>query len=455
MTEIKTTVTNIESDKVKLEAEVPAEEVRKQFDSTVKTLSKDVKIPGFRPGKIPRQVVISRFGKEAIMSQMLQEALPGWYEQAVQSANIKPVGQPDIDFDELEDENDSYSFTAEINIPPRPKVGKYTGIEIAKDVVEVKDEEINEQIDQMRRRVAALTTVEGRTCNKGDFVVIDFAGSVDGEQLEGGTAKDYMLELGSGSFIPGFEDQIEGMEPGQSKELKLNFPDDYRPEELAGKEVVFDVGLKEVKERELPAADDEFAAENSEFDTIAELREDIRERFLKAREEAAEQVFRARVVSRVAADAEVEIPDPMIDARAHELEIDFISQLQSRGLTADDYMKQPDEDREKFRERFNEQAVASVRQELVLNAIADIEEVVVADDEVEQEIRETAEHTGQDPEELIEKTRESHHTETIREGLRRRKVMNLIAEKAIPVLKKAGQDTDGEKEEEPKKIITP
>ncbi|RJQ42409.1 MAG: trigger factor [Gaiellales bacterium] len=455
MAEIRTSVTNLEDDKVRLEAQVPAAEVKKQVDSTIRSLGRDVKIPGFRAGKIPRQVIVSRFGLEAVMSQALQDALPGWYEQAVMQANIKPVGQPDIEFDEIEDEDSDYTFSAEISIPPRPKVGKYTGLEVEKDVAEVKDDEVEAQIDDMRRRVAALRTVEGRACASGDFVVIDFTGSVEGEPLEGGAAKDYMIELGSGTFIPGFEEQIEGMEQGQSKKLTLTFPEDYRPEDLAGREVVFDVEMKEIKERELPGADDDFASENSEFDTIAELREDIRSRFLKAREDAAEQVFRARVVSRVAADAEVEIPDPMIDSRAHELEIDFINQLQSRGLTADDYMSQPDEEREKFRERFREQAVASVRQELVLNAIADIEEIEVGDGEVEQEIRETAEYTGQDPEKLIEKTRESHHLETIREGLRRRKVMDLLAGKAIPVLKKAGQDAGEEKEEEPKKIITP
>lgn len=455
MTELTTKVTNLESDKVKLEVEVPAEEVRKQVDAAIRSLGQDVRIPGFRPGKIPRQVIISRFGKEAILSQALQDALPNWYEEAVLSASIKPVGQPDIEFDPLEDEESAYAFSAEIGVPPRPKVGKYTGIEVEKEVASVDDSEVEAQLDQMRTRVAALKAVEGRPCQTGDFVVIDFSGVIGGEPLEGGAAKDYMLELGSGTFIPGFEEQIEGMEQGQSKELTLTFPDDYRPEEMAGEEVVFDVTMKEVKERELPAADDDFAAENSEFDTIAELREDIRSRFLKAREDAAEQVFRSRVVSRIAADAEVEIPEPMIDSRAHELEIDFISQIQSRGLTADDYMNQPDEDREKLRERFREQAQASVRQELVLNAIADTEEIKVTDEEVEQEIRETAEYTGQDPDELVQKTRESQRLEMIREGLRRRQVMELLAGKAIPVLKKAGQDPGEPKEEEPKKIITP
>jgi trigger factor len=455
MTDIKTNITELESDKIKLEAEVPAEEVKRQVENTIKSLGKDVKIPGFRPGKIPRDVIMSRFGKETIMSQTLQDAMPAWYEQAVQSANIKPVGQPDIEFDELEDENSSYSFTAEIGIPPRPKVGKYTGIEVEKDEVVVEDDEIEQQVDDMRTKVGELEAIEGRVCAKGDFVIIDFTGSVDGEPLEGGMAKDYMLELGSGSFIPGFEEQLEGMEKEQSKELTLTFPEDYRPEELAGKDVVFDVSMKEIKERALPEADDEFAAENSEFDTIAALREDIKSRLMKAREDAAEQVFRARVVSKVAAEAEVEIPEPMIDSRAHELEIDFINQIQSRGLSADDYMNQPDEEREKFRERFAEQAQASVLQELVLNAIADTEEIEVSDEDVEQEVRETAEYTGQDYEQLLEKAKEANHTETIREGLRRRKVMELLAEKAVPVAKKAGQDSEEEKEEEPKKTTTP
>lgn len=455
MTEIKTNVTNLENDKVKLEAEVPAEEVKTQVEKTIKSLGRDIKIPGFRSGKIPRNVIVSRIGKENIMSQVLQDALPGWYEQAVLSAGIKPVGQPDMEFDELQDEDEPYCFSCEIGVPPKPKVGKYTGVEVEKDFVTVEDEEVEEQIDQIRTRVAALEEVTGRPCQKGDFVIVDFTGSIGGEPLEGGAGKDYMLELGSGTFIPGFEDQIEGMEKDQSKNLTLTFPDDYRPDELAGKEVVFDVTMKEIKERVLPEADDEFAAENSEFDTIAELREDISSRMLKMREEQAEQIFRARIISKVADESEVEIPEPMIDSRAHEIEIDFIAQIQRRGLSPDDYMSQPDEEREQFRKRFQEQAVASVRQELVLNAIADAEEIEVNDEEVEQEIRQTAEESGQDPDELLEKTREAQRIETIREGLRRRKAMELLGEKAIPVLKKAGQDTDGEKEEEPKKIITP
>jgi trigger factor len=452
MTEIKTKVTELDGDKVKLEVEVPGEEVRAQVDHTIRHLAKDVKIPGFRAGKIPRQVLVSRFGKESILSQTLQEALPRWYDQAVTSARIKAIDQPELgEVEPLADQDQAYSFEATIEVQPRVILGKYTGLEVEKDITPVTDEEVDAPIERLRKRVAQLEPVDGRPSASGDFVVIDFEGSLDGEPLEGGAGKDYMLELGSGTFIPGFEDQIAGMEKGQSKKLKLTFPDDYQPEHLAGKEVEFEVTVSEVKERVLPEADDAFAAESSEFDTIAELRQDIRDRMTAARESAAENLFREKVLEQAAGVGEVEVPPVMIENRVREIKSEFLQALKDNGLTYEQYLEQVGVPEDEIEKNFQDQAARVVKEDMVLDAIAENEGLVVSDEEVEEEVRRKAASMKFDPEELIKRTRSAGREEFVRESLMRRKALDFMAEKAVPVLTKA----EGTEDEDAKKLITP
>ncbi len=436
MADIKTNVTNLEGDKVELAVEIPPAEVKTQVDKTIKELGRDVKMPGFRPGKVPRAVLVSRFGKDAIHAHALEDALPGWYEEAVKISKVKAIGQPEIDFEQIEDDSKPYSFKAVTEIVPRPKVGNYEGIEVEKDVAEVAEDEIDEEIERMRKRVAKLEDIEGRAAARGDFALVDFTGFLEGEPLEGGAGKDYMLELGSGTFIPGFEEQIEGMEKGQSKKLKLTFPETYKPEELAGKEAEFDVTVKEIKQRVLPDADDAFAAENSEFDTMAELRGDIEARMMKSREAAAQSAFRQRALEKVLEDTEVTVPKPMIDSRAHQIELEFVYSMEAQGASVKDYLEQTDEQKQAFSEHFQKQAEAVLRQELLLDAIAADAGLEVTDAEFEEELQRAATSMGKDPEELLAKTREQGREQDIRDDLLRNKASELLAEKAVPVAKK-------------------
>lgn len=447
MTDLKTTVTDLADNKVSLEIEVPAEELKSRLDRTIREMSKDVKMPGFRPGKAPRAVIINRFGKEGVYAQTLEDAVPEWLEKATLAERIKPAGRPELELNPLEDESQPYTFKATLEIIPRPQLGKYAGIEVEKEIAEVTDADIDEQVDRLRLRLATLKEVEGRAAQEGDYALIDFTGYVDGEPLEGGAGKDYMLELGSKQFIPGFEDQIAGMEKGQSKKLELSFPENYNPEHLAGKDVKFDVELKEIKERVLPEADDAFAADNSEYETMAQLRDEIRGQLTERRENEAEALFQQRAIGKVVDEAQIELPEAAVATRAHELEMDFISRLHSRGIDPEMYIKQSEEDKQKLQEHFMEQATAELRQEAVLEAVADIEKFEASDEEVEEEIRNAAPGMGQDPDKLLKRMREQGRLSVVRDDILRRKAVVHITEHAIPVPKKAG-DTETEKEEE-------
>ncbi|MCL6105753.1 MAG: trigger factor [Actinobacteria bacterium] len=454
MAEIKSTASKLDGDQFKVEVEVPAEEVKAQVDHTLKHMAADVRIAGFRKGKVPKPVLISHFGKETILSQTLRDALPGWYEKALAISGVEPIDSPDLDFGELEDQNQPYAFNATVQVAPRPKLSKYIGVEVEKEVVTVKESEVEEPIDRMRKRAARLETVTGRPAAAGDFVIIDFDGTVAGEPLEGGSAKDYMLEIGSNAFVPGFEEQIEGMESGQSKKLTLRFPENYQPGDLAGKEVEFDVNVKEIKERLLPELTDEFISENSEFDKVDELREDIRSRMTKAREAAAEGNFREQVLKTVAGEAEVDIPEVMIENRTGDLVKEMEAALQASGMTFDQYVEQTGVTRDVIMENFRHEAAEQVKEDLVLNAVAENEGIEVGDEEIEEEIRRQAERRKVDADKLIQQTRAAGRESFVKSNLRKRKALDLLAEKAIPVLQKQTAPSKDTKAEEPE-IIKP
>ncbi len=452
MAEIKSTVKKLEPGKVELEVEVPAEEIKTQIDRALKQMGKTARVAGFRKGKIPRPVLVSHFGKEAILARTLHDALPLWYKEALDQAGVKPIDNPELDFDTLDEQDKPYAFKATVPVAPRPKLGKYIGLEAEKEVVEVKDAEVEEPIERMRKRVAKLEKVDSRAATEGDFVVIDFTGFVAGELLEGGSGKDYMLELGSGAFIPGFESRIAGMKEGQSKKLTLAFPDDYRPESLAGGEVVFDVTVKDIKERVLPELTDEFAAENSEFDTVEELRGDIRSRMMKAREAAAENLFREQVLSKALEAAEVDIPPVLLEKRSRELEEELGIALKDSGVTIEQYAEQAGMSVEGVRQSFETEAERQIKQDLVLEAVAENEGLEVGTDEVEAEVRAQAARRGIDAEKLLKKTRDARREGFVKENLLRRKALDLMVEKAIPVLHK---HTGAVEEEEKPEVIKP
>ena len=279
---VTATVTELPESRVRVQAEVPAAEVEKRVAVAARALGRNLRIPGFRKGKVPPPVIIQRVGREAVLDEAVRESIAGWYTAAIDAAKVVPVGEPNLDLDDLPGEGEPLRFSIEIGVRPEAKLGKYEGLEVGRRDPEVPDEAIDNEIDQLRDRMAKLETVE-RAAATGDYVVMDFLGTLDGEPFGGGEGRDQMVELGSGRLVPGFEEQLEGASAGDERTVKIEFPEDYGAEDLAGKEAEFAVTVKEVKAKELPELDEDFAAEAG-FDTLDELRDDIRERLSEAQD---------------------------------------------------------------------------------------------------------------------------------------------------------------------------
>ena len=277
---VTTTVTELPESRVRVEAEVPAAEVDKRVAQAARGLARNLRVPGFRAGKAPPPVVIKRVGREAVLDEAVRESIGGWYTAAIDDAGVVPVGEPDLDLSALPGEGEPLKFAIEIGVRPTATLGDYKGLEVPRREAEAGDDAVAEEVDRLRERSAKLETVD-RPAQRGDFVVMDFAGSVDGTPFAGGEGRDQMVELGSGRLVPGFEDQLEGASAGEERTVTIEFPEDYGAEDLAGKEAEFAVTVKEVKAKDLPELDDELAAEAG-FDTLDELREDIRGRIAEA-----------------------------------------------------------------------------------------------------------------------------------------------------------------------------
>ncbi|HET8952907.1 MAG TPA: trigger factor, partial [Solirubrobacteraceae bacterium] len=273
---VTTTVTELPESRVRVEAEVPASEVTKRVEQAARGLARGMRVPGFRPGKAPAPVVIKRIGREAVLDEAVRESIGGWYAAAIDDAKVVPVGEPDLDLSALPGEGEPLRFAIEIGVRPPATLGDYKGLEVPRREAEAGDDAVAEEIDRLRERSAKLETVD-RAAARGDFVVMDFAGSVGGTPFAGGEGRDQMVELGSGRLVPGFEDQLEGAGAGEERTVKVTFPEDYQAEELAGQDAEFAVTVKEVKAKDLPELNDEFA-EEAGFDTLDELRDDIRSR---------------------------------------------------------------------------------------------------------------------------------------------------------------------------------
>src|SRR5688500_1997682 len=295
---MKTTVTELPESRVRVEAQVEAAELQKRVDQAARAIGRDLRIPGFRKGKVPPPVIISRVGREAVVDQAVRESLGRWYVAAVDDAGVATIGDPQLDLPEtMPGEGEPLTFSFEIGVRPEAKLGEYKGLEVGRRVPDVTDEQITAEIEQLRERGARLDTHEG-TAENGDFVVMDYVGSIDGEEFEGGAGRDQLLELGSGRLIPGFEEQLTGAKAGEHRKVEVAFPVDYGAEHLAGKDAVFEVDVKEVKRKQLPELDDDFAVEAAGFDSLDELKADIRKRIEEAESTQIDREYREHVVDR-------------------------------------------------------------------------------------------------------------------------------------------------------------
>src|SRR5215204_1126484 len=419
---VTTTVTELPESRVRVEAEVPATEVSKRVEQAARGLA-------FRPGKAPAPVVIKRVGREAVLDEAVRESIGGWYTAAIEAAKVVPVGEPDLDLSALPGEGEPLRFAIEIGVRPPAKLGDYKGLEVPRREADAGDEAISEEIDRLRERSAKLETVD-RPAGRGDFVVMDLAGSVDGTPFAGGEGRDQMVELGSGRLVPGFEEQLEGAGAGEDRTVKLRFPEDYQAAELAGQEAEFAVTVKEVKAKDLPELDDDLAAEAG-FDTLDELREDIRGRIAEAESSRIDAEFREAALDAAVANATVEVPDSLVEARARELWDQMLHSLSHQGISKEAYLRISGREEEEIVEAGKEDAAQALRREAVLAAIIEAENIEPTEDELMEAVAEAAEGTS--PKKLLERLKSAGRLDALKADLAQRRALDLVTESAKPV----------------------
>ena len=432
MATVRTSITELPESRVRVEAEVPAEEVERRVTEAARQLGRQMRVPGFRKGKVPAPIVIRRLGREAVLDEALRSALGRWYADAIEEAGIAPVGEPELDMQGLPQEGQPLSFSIEIGVRPGAKLGQYKGVEVGRREPAVENSAIDAEVERLRERVATLETVE-RPAEEGEFVVIDYEGTVDGEPFEGGAGRDQLLELGSGRLIPGFEEQLTGARAGEERTVEVTFPQDYGVTELAGKQAIFAVTVKEVKAKRLPELTDDFASDAGGFDSLAELREDIAERLKQSEERAIEREFEEAVLDAAVAEAEVEVPDKLVHARAHELLDDSMAALARQGISKEAYLRFAGKDEETLAHEAEPEAAQALKREAVLAAVVEAEGIEPTDDQVLEALEPTAERTGSTPPELLEQLRKGDRLERVREEVANRHALELLVREAKPI----------------------
>ncbi len=429
---MKTTVTELPESRVRVEAEVPAEEVERRVEQQARSLGRDLRIPGFRKGKVPPPVVVRRLGRAAVLDEAVRAGIGRWYADAIVDAGIQPIGDPSVDLGELPDAGAPLTFSFEVGVRPTATLGVWEGLEVGRREPQVGEGAVDDEIDGLREKLARLDTVE-RTAENGDYVVMDYLGRVDGEPFPGGEGRDQLLELGSGQLIPGFEEQLTGASAGEERRVEVTFPVDYPAEHLAGKDAVFDVTVKEVKFKQLPELDDDFAVEAGGADTMDELRADIRTRLEGAEREQMESEFREAVLDAVAANAEVDVPEALVDARARELWDRMLHSLQHQGIDRETYLRISGRTEEDLLEEAKPDAAQALRRDAVLVALAQQTGVEPTDEDLMEALAPTAERSKQSPAELLERLRAEDRLDDVRADLAARKALDLAVERAKPI----------------------
>jgi trigger factor len=435
---LKTTVEELPESRVRVEAEVPAEEVQRRLTEAAGRMGRDLRMPGFRKGKVPAPVVIQRVGRDAVLDEAVRGSLSRWYVDAIDTAGIHPVGEPDVDLGDLPAEGQPLTFTIEIGVRPTATLGDISKIEAPRREPDVDDEKIDEQVGRLREQLGRLETVE-KDAENGDFVVIDFKGSIEGEDGErdyfaGGEGRDHLLELGSNQFIPGFEEQLVGTKAGDEKVVELTFPEDYgSAPHLAGRPAQFEVTVNEVKAKQLPELDDDFATEAGGFDTIAELREDISNRMRETEERQIEAEFREAALDAVVAKATLEIPDSLVEARSRELFDQMLHSLSHRGIDKDAYLRIAQKTEDELLEEARPDAEQALRREAVLAAFIEAETIEPSEGDILDALQQSAAQQGVAPEKLRKRLEQAGRLDELVEDLAQRRAVEVIAERATPV----------------------
>ena len=427
---MRTSVTELPESRVRVAVGVEPEALEKRIDRAARELAGEMRVPGFRKGKVPPQIVMQRVGREAVVEQALRDSLPEWYERALLKAGITPIGDPKLDVGNLPAEGEGLEFSIEVGVRPKAELGEWSGLEVGRAEPDVPDEAVHAELDRLREGFGSLSPVE-RPAAAGDAVVIDYTGTIDGEPFEGSEARDFAVELGREGLMEEFDRALTGASAGDELTVDVTFPDDHRPEELAGKSASFAVAVKEVREKNLPELDDEFAGEASEFETLDELREEIRGQLAEALSHQAEDEFRAAAVDAAAEQAKLELPKELIHARAHEMWERIERSLQARGIDPATYARMQGKDRHDLINDAEPDAERALRREATLAAVADAEGIEVSDDELVEALGPG--EGNESPEKMLARLRETGRDSLLRDELRLRKAADLVVERAKPI----------------------
>jgi trigger factor len=412
-----------------LDVEVEAEQVAKALDKAFKKVVQKANVPGFRKGKVPRTIFEARFGIESLYQDAIDILLPEAYTNAVEETGIEPIDRPDVDVEQF-GKGQSFKFKAKVMVKPEVKLGAYKGLEVPAAEADVTEEEVNAELERLQQRHAELVVVEEGPAQMGDHTVIDFEGFLEGEPFEGGKGERYSLELGSGSFIPGFEEQVVGLNIAEEKDINVTFPENYQAENLAGKPVVFKVKLHEIKRKNLPALDDEFAKDVSEFDTLEEYKADLTGKLKERKAKDAESAREAAVVDKAAEGAEVEIPSVMIDAEVDQMMKDFENRLRQQGMNLEMYFQFSGQDEAALKEQMKGDAEKRVRNNLVLEEVAKAENLEVSEEDINEELENLSKLYGRSADELRSLFAAQGYLDNLGSDLKVRKAVKFLVDQS-------------------------
>ncbi|MDT3911779.1 trigger factor [Staphylococcus aureus] len=402
---------------------VPAEKVNKALDQAFKKVVKQINVPGFRKGKVPRPIFEQRFGVEALYQDAIDILLPDAYGEAIDETDIKPVAQPEVSVTQIEKGKD-FIFEATVTVEPEVKLGDYKGLEIEKQETELSDDELQEAIDHSLGHLAEMVVKEDGVVENGDTVNIDFSGSVDGEEFEGGQAEGYDLEIGSGSFIPGFEEQLEGMKVDEEKDVVVTFPEEYHAEELAGKEATFKTKVNEIKFKEVPELTDEIANElDAEANTVDEYKENLCKRLAEQKATDAENVEKEEAITKATDNTTIDIPEAMVNTELDRMVSEFAQRIQQQGLDLQTYFQISGQDETQLREQMKDDAEQRVKTNLTLTAIAEAEKIEATDEDIDKELEKMSKQFNISVEDIKNTL---GNTDIIKNDVRIQKVIDLL-----------------------------
>ena len=440
----------VEKSQVALTIEVGAPEFEAAIEKAYQKMRKKINVQGFRPGKAPRKIIEGMYGVEVFFEEAINIAFPDAYEAAVKEQDLRVVGYPEVEM-VGECTRDGFTFKATVPVYPEVTLGQYKGLSAPKDEVKVSAADVNERLKELADRNTRLVSVD-RAAKEGDTAVIDFEGFLNGTPFDGGKGTNHSLELGSHSFVPGFEEQVVGMKAGEEKDIDITFPEDYHAD-LAGKAVVFKVKVNEVKEKEVPAMDDEFAKDVSEFDTLKDLKADLKKKITEERQKAADQAFEDALMEQVAANITAEIPDAMVEGQARQFLDNFKMQIAQQGIPYDQYMKMTGMDESKLLADAKEPAERQVRMDLALAAIIKEENLEATDEEAEEELKKMAEQYNMD----LETVKKYLQADQVKDQIVTRKAVAIVVDSATAIkpekktAKKAEEGDEGEEKKPAKK----